>query len=84
MPQQTTLPNMPAPVLSRYAEDFIEQRKKITEEKEKLDRIGLKIVEQLKKENRRLLTLSINSIDGVERWKFEVTDTQEKLKCTKA
>jgi hypothetical protein len=81
--KQVELPNMPGSALSRYAQDFIDQRKRIDEEKEKLTALGMKIVGWLKEEGRRSMHLKIETIDGVEHYTFAVEETKEKLKVSK-
>jgi hypothetical protein len=84
MPRQAELPNIPQPsALSRFAQDFIDQRKRIDEEKEKLQALGLKIVGWLTEEGRKSMKLKIETIDGVEHYTFSVEESKEKLKVSK-
>lgn len=78
--RQTEIPGMPQSALGRYASDFCEQKDRIDSEKEKLNRIGMDIVGVMKKESRRIFTINYEG----EKFRFEVIQGAEKLKCTKS
>ena len=83
MTKQAELPAMPPQTaLSRYCQEFVDQRKRIDEEKDKLQALGLKIVGWLKEEGRRTMKLRVETMDGVEWYTFAVEETKEKLKVT--
>lgn len=74
------LPGMPdAGPLRNAAEDFVEQRGIIEEEKEKLEQVGQRILDAMKKEGRYEFAIVTHG----ERYKFSIKEAAVKLQCTK-
>jgi hypothetical protein len=74
------LPGMPdAGPLRNAAEDFIEQREAIEDEKAKLEFMAQDILEAMKKEGRYEFALAVNG----ERYKFSIKEASLKLKLEK-
>lgn len=66
--------------LGKAAEDFCDQKDQIAHEKEKLSKIGERILDAMMKESRAVFTVKWEG----EKYRFEVVDGKRKLKCTKA
>jgi hypothetical protein len=65
--------------LGKAANDFIEQKHRIEEESQKLEKLSEKIIEAMKEEKRRTFKFSA---DG-ETFEFAIFDVGEKLRCRK-
>lgn len=77
-PKQTTIPETDTP-LSKAVDDFIDNKIEIGQLKESQVELEEKILIEMKKEGRELLTVT----HGGEQWEFEVLHNQEKLRCAK-
>lgn len=78
--RQTEMAGMPQTALGRYANDYCDQKGRVKEAKDKLDKIGVDIVRVMHKENRRFFTINYEG----QRVRFEVVAGNEKLKCVRA
>ena len=76
--KQTSIPGTDTP-LSNAVDDFIDNKIEIGELKEAQSELEDKILLEMKKEGRDLLTVTH---DG-EQWEFEVLEEASKLRCAK-
>ena len=79
MKKQLEMEQVEKTELGICAQNFVMQRQKIKEEREELKRIGEKVIEAMKNENRDVVVISVDN----ESWRFEVSEGQDKLKCSK-
>ena len=77
MSAQTEIPGIEISELAKVAQEFVEQKTVIEEEKEKLDRISLRVIQALKKSGRSSVKVNVSGFI----YEFNVVDTVEKLKC---
>jgi len=76
--KQTTIPEADTP-LSKAVDDFIDNKIEIGELKESQSELEDKILIEMKKEGRDLMTVT----HGGEQWEFEVLEESTKLRCAK-
>lgn len=77
---QERLPGMPGQTsIERFAEDWVLQKDVVATDKEQLDGIAEKILEQLKDRGETVYILK----NGNEMYKFEVRKSEVKLKVSK-
>lgn len=65
--------------LGRACEDYVTQKNNLTAAKEKLQAMEAGVIEQMKKANRRVVNTKIEG----GKYTFEVTEKEEKLRCSK-
>jgi hypothetical protein len=65
--------------LGEACENYVVQKNNLTAAKEKLQQMECGVIDEMKKANRRVVNLKI---DGG-KYTFEVTEKEEKLRCSK-
>ena len=79
MPKQIEIPGVEVPELTKIAQEFVEQKTAIEEEKEKLELISTRVIQALKKSGRSPVRVNVSGFI----YEFNVVDTEEKLKCVR-